>query len=196
MLNPIYIACDINTMSYICIVFDFISYDIKILNNMENPLFNISAKTLQGKELNLSTYKGKVLIIVNTASKCGFTPQYADLNTLYEKYNKHGLEIIGFPCNQFGNQEPGSAKDISEGCLINYGVSFQMFDKVNVNGPDASPVFKTIKKQLPGLLGQRIVWNFTKFLYDKDGKPVKRYAPITSPLKMEKQIKKLLGLTA
>ena len=163
---------------------------------MENTLYNIKAKTLQGKEIGMDAYKGKVVIIVNTASKCGFTPQYADLNTLHNKYKDHGLEILGFPCNQFGNQEPGTAKDISEGCLINYGVSFQMFDKVDVNGPNASPVFKIIKKQLPGLLGQRIVWNFTKFVIDKNGKPVKRYAPITSPLKMEPQIRQLLGLDA
>jgi glutathione peroxidase len=161
---------------------------------MENSIYDFSAKTLQGKEIKLDNYRGKVVIIVNTASKCGFTPQYADLNSLYNKYKEHGLVILGFPCNQFGNQEPGGAKEISEGCLINYGVSFQMFDKVDVNGKNAHPLFKFIKKQSPGILGGRIVWNFTKFMVDKNGKPVTRYAPITSPLKMEKQIRQLLGL--
>lgn len=161
---------------------------------MENSIYDFSAKTLQGKEIKLDNYRGKVVIIVNTASKCGFTPQYADLNSLYNKYKEHGLVILGFPCNQFGNQEPGGAKEISEGCLSNYGVSFQMFDKVDVNGKNAHPLFKFIKKQRPGILGGRIVWNFTKFMVDKNGKPVTRYAPITSPLKMEKQIRQLLGL--
>ncbi|MBN2744632.1 MAG: glutathione peroxidase [Marinilabiliaceae bacterium] len=161
---------------------------------MSNNIYQFSAKTLQGKEISMDNYKGKVVIVVNTASKCGFTPQYADLNTLYNKYKDHGLVILGFPCNQFGNQEPGGAKEISEGCLLNYGVSFQMFDKVDVNGASAHPLFKHIKKELPGILGGRIVWNFTKFIFDRQGKPVKRYAPITSPLKMEKQIRKLLGL--
>lgn len=161
---------------------------------MENSIFNHTAKSLQGKEVNFENYQGKVVLIVNTASKCGFTPQYADLNTLYNKYHQHGLEVLGFPCNQFANQEPGNAKEISEGCLINYGVSFPMFEKVDVNGPNASPIFKTAKKQLPGLFGQRVVWNFTKFLFDKNGRPVKRYAPITSPLSIEKEIKRLLGL--
>lgn len=161
---------------------------------MEKSIYSFSAKTLQGKEISMENYKGKVVIVVNTASKCGFTPQYADLNTLYNKYKDHGLVILGFPCNQFGNQEPGNAKDISEGCLINYGVSFQMFDKVDVNGKDAHPLFKAIKQQLPGIFGKRIVWNFTKFIFDTNGKPIKRYAPITSPLKMENQIRKLLKM--
>ncbi|PZX16696.1 glutathione peroxidase [Breznakibacter xylanolyticus] len=161
---------------------------------MSNNIYQFSAKTLQGKEISMDNYKGKVVIVVNTASKCGFTPQYADLNTLYNKYKEYGLVILGFPCNQFGNQEPGGAKEISEGCLLNYGVSFQMFDKVDVNGSSAHPLFKHIKKELPGILGGRIVWNFTKFIFDRQGKPVKRYAPITSPLKMENQIRKLLGL--
>lgn len=161
---------------------------------MENSIYDYSAKTLQGKEIRMDNYRGKVVIIVNTASKCGFTPQYADLNSLYNKYKEYGLVILGFPCNQFGNQEPGSAKEISEGCLLNYGVSFQMFDKVDVNGNNAHPLFKFIKKQSPGIFGDIIVWNFTKFIVDANGKPISRYAPMTSPLKMEKQIRQLLGL--
>lgn len=161
---------------------------------MENSIYDYSAKTLQGKEIKMDNYRGKVVIIVNTASKCGFTPQYADLNSLYNKYKDNGLEILGFPCNQFGNQEPGGAKEISEGCLLNYGVSFQMFDKVDVNGNNTHPLFKFIKKQSPGIFGRRIVWNFTKFIVDANGKPISRYAPMTSPLKMEKQIRQLLGL--
>lgn len=161
---------------------------------MENSIYDYSAKTLQGKEIRMDNYRGKVVIIVNTASKCGFTPQYADINSLYNKYKDNGLVILGFPCNQFGNQEPGGAKEISEGCLLNYGVSFQMFDKVDVNGNNAHPLFKFIKKQSPGIFGGRIVWNFTKFIVDANGKPISRYAPMTSPLKMEKQIRQLLGL--
>ncbi len=159
---------------------------------MNTTIYNFKAKSLQGKEIDLSDYKNKVVIIVNTASKCGFTPQYEGLEKLYEKYKKQGLVILGFPCNQFGKQEPGSEKEISEGCLINYGVTFPMFSKIDVNGENEHPLFSYLKKSLPNLLGKSIKWNFTKFIINKNGIPVKRYAPIKSPSSMEKAISSLL----
>lgn len=159
---------------------------------MEKKFYSFKAVSLKGKEISMDQYKGKVVVIVNTASKCGFTPQYADLEKLYQQYKDKGLVILGFPCNQFGKQEPGTAKDISEGCLINYGVSFPMFAKVDVNGDNAHPLFSYLKSALPGLITNRVKWNFTKFVIDSEGNPVKRYAPITSPLKMEQLIVSLL----
>jgi len=160
---------------------------------MAITFYNFTAKTLQGKAKSMADYKGKVVVIVNTASKCGFTPQYAGLEELNRKYIDKGLVILGFPCNQFGKQEPGSSKEISEGCLINYGVSFQMFDKIEVNGSGTHPLYVFLKKQLTGFLGGRIKWNFTKFVIDRSGNPVKRYAPITKPEKMEEYLVKLLS---
>ncbi len=159
---------------------------------MNDTFYGFSAKTLQGKEISMANFKGKVVVVVNTASKCGFTPQYAGLEELNRKYCDKGLVILGFPCNQFGNQEPGSSKEISEGCLINYGVSFQMFEKIEVNGTRAHPLYVFLKKHLTGFLGGRIKWNFTKFVIDRNGKPVKRFAPITKPENMEKYLLKLL----
>ncbi len=141
----------------------------------------------------MAAYEGKVVLIVNTASKCGFTPQYEGLEELYRKHKDEGLVILGFPCNQFGQQEPGGKQEIAEGCLINYGVCFPMFDKIDVNGDTAHPLFKYLKSELGGILGSRIKWNFTKFLIDATGNPVKRYAPITKPEKLEPQIEKLLA---
>ncbi len=160
---------------------------------MASEFYTISATTLQGKEVSMAAYEGKVVLIVNTASKCGFTPQYEGLEELYRKHKDEGLVILGFPCNQFGQQEPGGKQEIAEGCLINYGVSFPMFDKIDVNGDTAHPLFKYLKSELGGILGSRIKWNFTKFLIDATGKPVKRYAPITKPEKLEPQIEKLLA---
>lgn len=158
---------------------------------MEQQFYQFSEKSLQGKEISFDRYKGKVVLVVNTASKCGFTPQYEGLEKLYEDYHEKGFEILGFPCNQFANQEPGGKKEI-EACLLNYGVSFQMFEKIEVNGKNAHPLFKYLKKELPGTIGGRIKWNFTKFLIDKNGKPVKRYAPSTKPEKLVEDIKELL----
>ncbi len=158
---------------------------------MEN-IYQFTAKSLQGKEVNLKDYQGKTVLIVNTASKCGLTPQFEGLEKLYGKYRDKGLVILGFPCNQFANQEPGDEKQISEGCLINYGVSFPMFSKIEVNGENAHPLYKFLKKRLPGFLGSKIKWNFTKFLVDKNGKPVKRFAPITKPEKIDKYLEKVL----
>ena len=159
---------------------------------MENSFYSFKAATLQGKEKSMADYSGQVVLIVNTASKCGFTPQYAGLEELHRKYSDKGLVICGFPCNQFGNQEPGDSKEISEGCLINYGVSFQIFEKIEVNGAGTHPLFGYLKKQLPGFLGGRIKWNFTKFVIDRNGKPIKRFAPWTTPMQMEKILPELL----
>lgn len=158
---------------------------------MEN-IYQFTAKSLQGKEVNLKDYQGKTVLIVNTASKCGLTPQFEGLEKLYGKYRDKGLVILGFPCNQFANQEPGDEKQISEGCLINYGVSFPMFSKIEVNGENAHPLYKFLKKKLPGFLGSKIKWNFTKFLVDKNGKPVKRFAPVTKPEKIDKYLERVL----
>lgn len=159
---------------------------------MNSTFYQFKAKTLQGKEISMEQYKGKVVVVVNTASKCGLTPQYEGLEALNQKYKDKGLVILGFPCNQFGNQEPGGAKEISEGCLINYGVSFQMFEKVDVNGDTAHPLFKYLKKELPGFLISKVKWNFTKFVVDRNGKPVKRFSPTTKPEQMEAYIQSLL----
>ncbi|MCG8497225.1 MAG: glutathione peroxidase [Enterobacterales bacterium] len=146
-----------------------------------------------GEQTTLEQYKGKVLLIVNTASKCGFTPQYEGLETLYKKFRDKGFEILGFPCDQFGHQEPGSDEDIAQFCSLNFGVSFPLFKKTNVNGPDANPLFEELKHAAPGLLGtKRIKWNFTKFLVTDQGKVLKRYAPTVKPEAIEKDIVKLL----
>ncbi|QEH37342.1 Hydroperoxy fatty acid reductase gpx1 [Aquisphaera giovannonii] len=152
------------------------------------------ARNLRGEDVDFSRYDGKVVLAVNTASKCGFTPQYAGLEELYKKYEGDGLVILGFPCNQFGNQEPGDAQAIESTCLVNYGVSFPVFEKVDVNGPRAHPVFRWLTTELPGLLGRSIKWNFTKFLIGRDGRPIRRFAPITTPAKVEPAIREALGL--
>ncbi|MDF7760939.1 glutathione peroxidase [Kosakonia cowanii] len=148
----------------------------------------LTATSLGGQPLSMADYEGKVVLVVNTASHCGFTPQYAGLESLYQKYADQGLVVLGFPCNQFGKQEPGSADDIAQTCHVNYGVSFPMFEKTEVNGAAAHPLFRYLKKALPGVLGERIKWNFTKFLIGRDGKPIKRFAPFTTPQKMEAAI--------
>ncbi len=160
---------------------------------MENNFHQFSANTLFGKKVNMATYKGKTIIVVNTASKCGLTPQYEGLEALYKKHKDKGLVILGFPCNQFANQEPGDEKSISETCYTNYGVTFPMFEKVNVNGDNADPIFKFLKKELSGLFGGIIKWNFTKFVIDKEGKPLKRFAPTTKPEEMDKYLEKILN---
>lgn len=159
---------------------------------MEDHFYQFSARSLQGKEINMDAYKGKVVLVVNTASKCGLTPQYEGLQNLYEKHKDKGLVILGFPCNQFGNQEPGSEKEISEGCLINYGVSFPMFSKIDVNGENAHPIYKYLKDRLKGSFGKRIKWNFAKFLIDTNGVPVKRFSSTTPPEQLVNDIEKLL----
>ncbi|SFU27985.1 glutathione peroxidase [Pseudoduganella namucuonensis] len=157
-------------------------------------VFDFKADTLSGQPADLSRYKGKVLLIVNTASKCGFTPQYQGLESVYRQFKDRGVEVLGFPCNQFGAQEPGTADDIGAFCEKNYGVSFPMFAKVDVNGDGAHPLYQHLKKESPGLLGtEGIKWNFTKFLVRKDGTVYKRYAPTTKPEEMSADIEKLLA---
>lgn len=149
-----------------------------------SPLYTFTAKSLNGTPVNLSDYAGKLVLVVNTASQCGFTPQYAGLEALYQEFKDQGLVILGFPCNQFGGQEPGDADQIAQTCQINYGVSFPMFAKVDVNGSSAHPLFKWLTSVLPGWLGKSIKWNFTKFLIGRDGAPIKRFATITKPENM------------
>lgn len=154
--------------------------------------YEYSAKNIDGKEINMSDYKGNVILVVNTASKCGFTPQLKDLEELYKEYKDSGVEILGFPCNQFLNQEPGENKEVKNFCQINYGVTFNMFEKIDVNGSNTHPIYKYLKEQEKGLLTKDIKWNFTKFLIDKEGNFIKRYSPTTSPLKIKTDIEKLL----
>ncbi|GAB1759326.1 glutathione peroxidase [Priestia megaterium] len=156
-------------------------------------VYEYSAKTIKDEDVSLSNYQGDVLLIVNTASKCGFTPQYKDLQALYEEEKENGLTVLGFPCNQFGGQEPGSSNDIEQFCELNYGVSFPMFTKVDVKGEHAHPLFTYLTEQAPGLLGSKAIkWNFTKFLVNRQGEVVKRYAPQTAPKDIQKDIKELL----
>jgi glutathione peroxidase len=157
-------------------------------------VYDFQATGLNGKPVDLAQYRGKVLLIVNTASKCGFTPQYQGLETVYRELHGRGLEVLGFPCNQFGSQEPGSEEEIGAFCEKNYGVSFPMFAKVDVNGDAAHPLWKHLKGEAPGVLGtEGIKWNFTKFLIGKDGKVAKRYAPTTKPEEIAGDIERLLG---
>jgi glutathione peroxidase len=162
----------------------------------ETTVYDFSAQSLDGRDVPLSEYRGQVMVIVNTASKCGFTPQYAGLETLYRQYKDRGLVVIGFPCNQFGAQEPGGAEEIAQFCELNYGVSFPIFAKIEVNGPQAHPLYKYLKSEKSGLLGaiglDAIKWNFTKFLVDRNGKVVERFAPATSPGDLAPAIEKLL----
>ncbi|MGM0640868.1 MAG: glutathione peroxidase [Thermotogota bacterium] len=155
--------------------------------------YDFSAKTNMGIEKNMKDYKGKVVLVVNTASKCGFTPQYEDLQKLYEEYKDQGFEILAFPCNQFGSQEPGDNEEIRSFCKLNYDVTFPIFDKIDVNGENTHPIYKYLKENVKGLLNSKdIKWNFTKFLVDKNGDVVKRFAPIKKPLKMKKDVEELL----
>ena len=157
-------------------------------------VYDFKAKSLDGKDIDLKQYQGKVLLIVNTASECGFTPQYKGLEAVYEQFRDKGVEVLGFPCNQFGSQEPGSNEEIGAFCERNYGVTFPLFDKIDVNGDAAHPLFKHLKSAAPGLMGtEAIKWNFTKFLIRKDGRVYKRYAPQTEPKELMKDIEKLLA---
>lgn len=156
-------------------------------------IYDFEANTLRGEEESLSKYKGKVLLVVNTASKCGFTPQYKGLQEVYDKFKDRGFEVLGFPSNQFAGQEPGESEDIAEFCEINYGVTFPMYEKVDVKGDEAHPLFKYLSEEAPGVLGSKSVkWNFTKFLVDQEGRVLKRFAPQTTPAQIEADIAKLL----
>ncbi len=156
-------------------------------------VYDFTVKDIAGKPVPLDRFRGQVLLVVNVASECGFTPQYKGLEALYQRYHARGLDILGFPCNQFGGQEPGTAKEIAQFCELNYGVTFPLFAKIDVNGDAASPLYKFLKSEKPGLLGsEAIKWNFTKFLVDRDGKPVKRYAPNDTPESLAGDIEKAL----
>jgi glutathione peroxidase len=159
-----------------------------------HTVYDFSAKTIDGKTRKLADYKGKVLLVVNTASQCGFTPQYKGLEALYERFKDKGFAVLGFPSNQFGQQEPGPDAEIAEFCEMNYGVTFPMFSKVDVNGDDAHPLFKYLTSTKKGLLGsEAIKWNFTKFLIGKDGQVIERYAPTTKPEDITKDVEKALA---
>jgi glutathione peroxidase len=156
-------------------------------------IYDFSAPTIDGIDLPLSKYRGSALLIVNVASKCGFTPQYAGLQALFKKYHHRGFEVLGFPCDQFGHQEPGDEAEIKEFCSLTYGVSFPMFGKIKVNGADADPLYTYLKAARPGVLGlEAIKWNFTKFLVGNDGVPIKRYAPVDKPESIEADVEAAL----
>lgn len=155
-------------------------------------IYELTVKDAEGRERSLSEFGGKVLLIVNTATGCGFTPQYEGLQTLYERYREQGLEILDFPCNQFGGQAPGSDEEIVDFCQINYGVSYPQFSKIEVNGKNESPLYTFLKGEKGGFMGSRIKWNFTKFLVDREGRVVERFAPAVTPEKIEERIKELL----
>lgn len=159
-----------------------------------STLYDLSATSINGQDISFQQYQGKVLLIVNVASKCGFTPQYEGLEALYKKYQSQGLEILGFPCNQFGKQEPGSEQEIQEFCQLSYNVSFPLFKKIDVNGANAHPVYQFLKSEAKGIMGsENIKWNFTKFLVDQSGKVIKRYGSISTPESIDKDIAALLN---
>ena len=159
---------------------------------MNNEFYTFNAELNNGEKISMKDYEGKVVLVVNTASKCGFTPQYEGLQELYVKYGEKGLVILGFPCDQFAHQEPGSDEDIQQFCKVNFGVTFPLFKKISVNGKDADPLYKYLRKALPGKLGNSVKWNFTKFLVDRKGNPVKRFSPNMPPKDLEDDIMALL----
>ncbi|THD10601.1 glutathione peroxidase [Metallibacterium scheffleri] len=162
-----------------------------------SPLATLHATTLEGEDMALSRYLGKTLLIVNVASKCGFTPQYRGLEALYRQYRARGLEILGFPCDQFGHQEPGAAEEIRQFCTLNYEVSFPLFARIAVNGADTHPLYQWLKREAPGVLGsQGIKWNFTKFLVDAEGRVRARYAPTDTPAAIGRELDTLLPAAA
>ena len=161
---------------------------------MSQTLYDFEAKSIGGKDIPLNQFKGQVMLIVNTASKCGFTPQFGGLEALHKTYAGKGLAVLGFPCNQFGAQDPGQNNEIEQFCQMNYGVSFPMMGKIDVNGPAAHPLYKWLSAEAPGLLGSKAIkWNFTKFLIGKDGQVIRRYAPLDKPADMAKDIEKALA---
>ena len=159
-------------------------------------IYDFKALTSNGEELDFNQFRGKVLLIVNTASKCGFTPQFSGLEELNQRYKDKGLVVIGFPCNQFAQQDPDSDEEIVNFCQVNYGVTFQMMKKIDVNGPNESPIYRYLKDKTKNILGEDIKWNFTKFLISADGKKIKRYAPTVKPSRMERDIEEMLLVEA
>ena len=160
---------------------------------MTQTIYDFEVKNIMGESVSLNQYKGKTLLFVNVASKCGFTPQYKELEEIYREYKDQGLEILAFPCNQFGSQEPGDADEIKNFCTLNYDLTFPLFSKIDVNGDETAPVYHFLKESLPGILGSKAIkWNFTKFLVDKNGVPLTRYAPTDTPKAILKDIKEIL----
>lgn len=159
---------------------------------MKDTFYDLQANSIDGEEIDFERYRGSVVLVVNVASACGYTPQYEGLQSLYDAYHAKGFEILGFPCNQFGAQEPGDEESIKKGCMIDFGVTFPMFSKIDVNGPDAHPAYVWLRDQFPGEGEKPIEWNFTKFLIDRNGSPVKRYDPADTPESIEKTIVSLL----
>ncbi|MGC3977819.1 MAG: glutathione peroxidase [Paludibacteraceae bacterium] len=155
--------------------------------------YTFTAKTINGETVSMENYEGKVVLVVNTASKCGLTPQFEGLEALYKKYKDQGLVILGFPCNQFAKQDPGTNEEIASFCQSNYGVTFPMFEKIDVNGKNTHPIYQYLKSALPGTLTDGIKWNFTKFLLDKNGNPVERFAPNVKPADLEQDVVALLN---
>ncbi len=182
-------------MIYKFLIILILTFTVSFTKEKDMGIYDFTVQDIEGKEVSLSKYKGKVLLIVNVASKCGFTPQYEGLEALYDKYKDDGLAILGFPSNQFSNQEPGTNKEIKEFCTLTYGVSFDMFAKVDVNGKNEIPLYKYLKSEATGVLGtESIKWNFTKFLVDPTGKVIERYGSTTKPEDIEVEIKRLLGI--
>ena len=156
--------------------------------------YDLSAKKMNGQDVKMEEYKGKVVLVVNTASKCGLTPQFEELEELYKNYKEQGLEILGFPCNQFASQDPSNNEEIHSFCKLNYGVTFTMFEKIDVNGENSHPIYKFLKNEEKGLLSKEIKWNFTKFLIGTDGNVIKRYSPMVVPSKIKADIENLLKI--
>lgn len=161
---------------------------------MASEFYQLTANDPGGHPVSMANFEGKILLVVNTATQCGLAPQFMGLEELYNKYKEEGLVVLGFPCNQFANQEPENNENMEQTCRLNFGVTFPLFEKIDVNGPQTHPVFRLLKRRLGGLFGSRIKWNFTKFLVDADGRPVRRFAPVTKPAAIEPHIQKLLSV--
>ncbi|HET6255706.1 MAG TPA: glutathione peroxidase [Puia sp.] len=161
---------------------------------MASEFYDLTANNPQGRPVSMADFQGKVVLVVNTATECGLAPQFEGLEQLYNKYKDKGLVVLGFPCNQFAGQEPESNENMEQACKLNFGVTFPLFEKTEVNGPHTHPVFRLLKRRLGGLFGSRIKWNFTKFLLDADGRPVRRFAPVTKPAAIEPYIQNLLAV--
>lgn len=184
----------INNSIWLSILLICLSMNIYAQEKNMQRIYDFKVKTINGEETTLEEYKNKVLLIVNVASKCGYTSQYDGLESLYRKYKDEGLVVLGFPCNQFGSQEPGSEKEIQNFCRVNFGVTFPMFSKIKVNGEETHPLYRYLKSEQTGILGtEAIKWNFTKFLIDKEGRVMERFGSSTKPNELEEKIEKLLG---
>lgn len=193
MLKDVIVAKERVMFLITSLMFLFLSVNSYAQEKSMPAVYDFKVKTITGEETTLKPYKGKVLLIVNVASKCGYTPQYEGLEALYRKYKDRGLVVLGFPCNQFGSQEPGTETEIQNFCRVNYGVTFPMFSKIKVNGEETHPLYRYLKSEQPGILGtESIKWNFTKFLVNKEGKVVERFGSSTKPSELEDKVEGLL----